>query len=68
MTTSTTNTPVSAIVRIIHTIRTMVGVPDYDAYRTHVATHHPECEPLSESAFLEERLEARYSRPGSRCC
>ena len=58
----------SVIGRILHTIRTIAGVPDYEAYRAHVAAHHPECEPLSASAFLEERLEARYSRPGSRCC
>ena len=68
MTAPAVGTPASAIARIIHTIRTIAGVPDYEAYRAHVAAHHPECEPLSEPAFLEERLEARYSRPGSRCC
>ena len=68
MTAPTTESPMSAIVRIIHTIRTIAGVPDYAAYRAHVASHHPECEPISESEFLEERLEARYSRPGNRCC
>ena len=68
MTSSAVGTPVSAIGRIIHTIRTIAGVPDYEAYRAHVAALHPECEPLTESEFLEERLEARHSRPGSRCC
>jgi uncharacterized short protein YbdD (DUF466 family) len=60
--------PASVITRILHTIRTIAGVPDYEAYRAHVAAHHPECDLLSESEFLEERLEARYSRPGNRCC
>ncbi len=60
--------PSSVIGRIIHTIRTIAGVPNYEAYRAHVAAHHPEMVPLSEPQFLEERLEARYSRPGNRCC
>jgi uncharacterized short protein YbdD (DUF466 family) len=68
MTVPTDWAPMPTIMRIIHTIRTIAGVPDYAAYRAHVAAHHPTCEPLTESQFLEERLEARYSRPGSRCC
>ena len=68
MTTPAVETSSSVLTRILHTIRTIAGVPDYDAYRAHVAAHHPECDLLSESEFLEERLEARYSRPGSRCC
>jgi uncharacterized short protein YbdD (DUF466 family) len=58
----------SIFARIIHTIRTIAGVPDYEAYLAHVAAHHLDCAPLSESQFHEERLEARYSRPGNRCC
>ena len=46
----------------------MIGVPRYDAYRAHIATHHPELEPVSRAEFERTRLEARYSRPGGKCC
>ena len=47
---------------------TIIGVPNYERYRAHLAEHHPEREPLTEDAFVEERLTARYSTPGNRCC
>ena len=49
-------------------LRRIIGAPDYAAYRRHVAACHPGTEPLSEPEFLEERLQARYSQPGNRCC
>ena len=49
-------------------IRRVIGVPDYDRYLAHARTHHPGCQVLSREAFTRERMEARYSRPGSRCC
>jgi uncharacterized short protein YbdD (DUF466 family) len=45
-----------------------IGVPDYAAYVAHVRACHPGREPLPEREFLEERLTARYEKPGSRCC
>lgn len=54
--------------RILRTTRTIVGVPNYAVYLEHMAEHHPECRPLDEKEFVQERLDARYSRPGSRCC
>ncbi len=50
------------------TLRRIIGAPDYAAYCTHVRTHHPERTPMSEREFVNERLSARYERPGSRCC
>ena len=50
------------------TLRTVVGAPDYERYVAHVRRHHPECRPLTREAFVRERLEARYSKPGARCC
>jgi uncharacterized short protein YbdD (DUF466 family) len=50
------------------TLRTVIGVPDYERYVAHVRRRHPGCEPMSREAFVRERLEARYSRPGARCC
>ena len=49
-------------------VRAMMGAPDYERYLAHVRARHPDVEPLSREAFVRERLEARYSRPGSRCC
>ena len=49
-------------------LRTVLGAPDYERYLAHARRHHPERTPLTREAFVRERLEARYSRPGSRCC
>ena len=57
--------PVAAIARVVKFI---IGVPDYERYVAHQREAHPGCAPLSRDAFMRERLEARYNRPGSRCC
>ena len=57
--------PMAAVARVIKQI---IGVPDYERYVTHLREAHPDCEPLSRDAFMRERLEARYNRPGSKCC
>jgi uncharacterized short protein YbdD (DUF466 family) len=49
-------------------LRTVIGVPDYERYLEHEQRHHPGREPMTREAFVRERLEARYSRPGARCC
>lgn len=49
-------------------LRTVIGVPDYARYLRHMAARHPERPVLSAEEFAKSRLEARYSRPGSRCC
>ncbi len=54
--------------RWITVLRTIIGVPDYDRYLRHMQRHHPECTVLSRADFATERLTARYTRPGSRCC
>ena len=54
--------------RVGNVIRRIIGAPDYDAYLAHVREHHPDRTPMSEYDFRRERLSARYSRPGSRCC
>jgi uncharacterized short protein YbdD (DUF466 family) len=52
----------------IGVLRTVIGVPDYERYVRHMRARHPECALLTPAEFARERLEARYSRPGSRCC
>ncbi len=54
--------------RWIGVLRTIIGVPDYERYLRHMQARHPDCTVLSAAEFANERLEARYSRPGSRCC
>ena len=46
----------------------VVGAPDYDRYIEHMRRAHPDRRVLSRDEFCAERLEARYSRPGARCC
>jgi uncharacterized short protein YbdD (DUF466 family) len=50
------------------TLRTVLGAPDYERYVAHVRARHPGREPMTREAFVRDRLEARYSKPGSRCC
>jgi uncharacterized short protein YbdD (DUF466 family) len=49
-------------------LRTIIGAPDYDRYVAHMETSHPGCVVLSRDEFARQRLDARYSRPGNRCC
>jgi uncharacterized short protein YbdD (DUF466 family) len=53
---------------VARALRVMLGAPDYERYVEHVATEHPGCKPMSRDEFVRERMENRYSRPGSRCC
>ena len=57
-----------AVAAIARVIKQIIGVPDYERYAAHQREAHPGCEPLSREAFMRERLEARYNRPGSKCC
>ena len=54
--------------RGLRVVRTIIGAPDYDRYVQHMRDHHPECAVASRDEFMQQRLESRYSRPGSRCC
>lgn len=71
MTAPDARTPAPArgwLARAAAIVRRIIGAPDYQAYLAHVRTCHPGREPLGEREFIEERLMARYERPGSRCC
>lgn len=54
--------------RVAAVIRRIIGVPDYDVYVAHLRECHPGQAPMSERDFHRERLSARYSQPGNRCC
>ena len=53
---------------VARVVRQIIGVPDYERYVAHLRVAHPGWEPVSREAFMQERLAARYDRPGSRCC
>jgi uncharacterized short protein YbdD (DUF466 family) len=53
------------------TARLMVGVPDYDAYAAHRATHHPGDPAMTRAEFHRNRIANRYGGDPSkagRCC
>ena len=52
----------------LRVVRTIIGAPDYERYVQHMRERHPACDPMSRDEFMWQRLENRYSRPGSRCC
>jgi uncharacterized short protein YbdD (DUF466 family) len=55
--------------RLGETADLMVGVPDYDTYRAHLAARHPDAEAMTREAFFRDRQAARYgARRGFRCC
>ena len=54
--------------RALRVLRTVIGAPDYDRYVAHMSAHHPGCELVTRDDFMKQRLESRYSKPGSRCC
>lgn len=49
-------------------LRALLGVPDYARYVEHCRLHHPGNRLLTHEEFLSDRLERKYSQPGSRCC
>ena len=59
---------IAVLRRAAAVVRALLGVPDYERYVAHVRRHHPGETPLPRAEFVRQRLEARYSRPGSRCC
>ena len=59
---------VARLQRVLRVVRTVIGAPDYDRYVQHMRARHPSCEVVSRDEFIRQRLESRYSRPGSRCC
>lgn len=54
--------------RARQTARSVIGVPDYDAYLRHCREHHPEHAPMTYAEFFAERQAARYRGTGGRCC
>ncbi len=49
-------------------IRSLAGMPDYDAYIEHLRFHHPDAPVPTPRAFYEEFIRARYGDGPTRCC
>ncbi|WP_420139650.1 YbdD/YjiX family protein [Sphingomonas sp.] len=57
------------VARIVEALGTIIGVPNYRAYREHMAQCHPDEPVLSASAFFAMRQQARYGAGSrGRCC
>ncbi len=56
------------LVEAARVVRKIIGVPDYEAYLRHLARAHPGAAPVDRATFMRQCQDARYSRPGSRCC
>jgi uncharacterized short protein YbdD (DUF466 family) len=54
--------------KVLRVVQTIIGVPRYEAYLEHHCEHYPGTTPLTRKEFEKERMTAKYSRPGSRCC
>jgi uncharacterized short protein YbdD (DUF466 family) len=54
--------------RIAELVRAVIGAPSYERYLAHMRAAHPGRAPLGRDDFIRSRLEARYSKPGARCC
>lgn len=46
----------------------LVGVPDYETYVAHMREKHPELTPMTRSAFVRSRMEARFGKGGGGKC
>jgi uncharacterized short protein YbdD (DUF466 family) len=46
----------------------VVGIPDYERYLAHHATHHPGEPVLPREAFVAQAIDRKYGRSGPRCC
>ena len=58
----------SASAFVTRLLRAIAGVPDYERYVAHMHRAHPAMPVLTAREFHDQRLSARYERPGSRCC
>ncbi|MEP6834615.1 MAG: YbdD/YjiX family protein [Gemmatimonas sp.] len=60
--------PLSWWSRFAAVVREIIGAPNYEKYVAYMTANHPECSLLSRDAFFKERMNQKYTQPGSRCC
>ena len=59
-------TPETRFAKFRRTLKLVCGMPDYERYREHAASHG--CALLSEREYYDQYLATRYGNGGSRCC
>ncbi len=50
------------------TLKSMVGIPDYNTYLEHMRHTHFDKKPMTYAAFFQERQTARYDKKGRISC
>ena len=56
------------ITRLVRFLRSVAGMPDYDAHLEHLRRHHPGAPVPGRRAFYEQYLATRYGDAPTRCC
>ena len=56
------------LAQVARLLRAIVGVPDYERYRSHMRRHHPGAPVLSHAELIALRQRDRFERPGGKCC
>ena len=51
------------------TMRSMVGMPEYSTYVSHMEANHPDATPMTYEEFFRNRQDARYGQNAQgKCC
>jgi len=53
---------------LLPTLRRLFGMPDYQAYCSHLRERHPDRPLPSEREFFDQFVRARYGDGPTRCC
>jgi uncharacterized short protein YbdD (DUF466 family) len=53
---------------VLHIIRRIMGMPDYQVYVEHLRRRHPDQRVPTEREFYESYLQSRYGDAPTRCC
>ena len=54
--------------RAVGYLRAVMGADAYDRYCAHLASRHPDAEPMSERDFWREHMDWQDKNPQGRCC
>ncbi len=57
-----------SMVRLVHMIKRIAGMPDYTAYVAHLREAHPDRAIPSEREYYDLYLRSRYEGKATRCC
>jgi uncharacterized short protein YbdD (DUF466 family) len=58
----------SLLVKLLGSLRSIAGMPDYAAHVEHLRRCHPETPVPTQRQFYEEFVSSRYNDGPTRCC